>query len=355
MNLRWPIGFVFINEFNMQSFKRQMPAWVGFVLASASFTFASEAQACAACGCSLAQEWQGVGHTESGGFRLDLRYDYLNQNDLRAGRHRISSVAASQIVRDGESQEVETFTRNNYLTATLDYSPNPDWVFSAQLPYIVRNHATLGTASDGLTAGSDGGQYQSRTASLGDVKWMASYQGLTSAGKLSVQGGVKLPTGSYTRKGMSTDPASPNPVDIDRGLQPGTGTIDVILGASYVDSLTPDWHYMVQGLWQTAVHSTAGYRPGNGLNANAGLRYTAWAAVQPQLQVNLRYALRDSGENADTISTGGTLLYVSPGVNLPLTERSSAYLYVQVPLYQNVHGVQLTPKYTASAGVRMAF
>ncbi|HET8868864.1 MAG TPA: TonB-dependent receptor, partial [Aquabacterium sp.] len=194
-----------------------------------------------------------------------------------------------------------------------------------------------------------------RTASLGDVKVLGRYQGLLPAGNLSLQWGLKLPTGSYTDQGQSTDPTAPGAVDIDRGLQPGTGTIDVILGASYVDTLAPGWSYMVQGLWQTAMHSTQGYRPGNAFNGNLGLRYTAWASWQPQLQLNARYALRDSGPQADAVSTGGTLVYLSPGINVPLTDRLAAYAYAQLPIYQDVHGVQLTPKSSASVGVRMAF
>ena len=123
--------------------------------------------------------WVTPGLAGGTGFKLDLRYDQLNQNQLRHGTRSISAAATSQIVTpDGEMQEVERYTRNHYLTLGLDYSPQPDWGVNLQLPYIVRHHSSLGTASDGSTAGPDGGQYDSKTWSVGDVKLVGRYLGL---------------------------------------------------------------------------------------------------------------------------------------------------------------------------------
>lgn len=313
------------------------------------------AHACASCGCTLSSDWETLGYGNGSGFKLDVRYDYINQNHLRSGTKAISSTAASQVVNNGEPQEVEGYTKNNYTTVSLDYSPNADWGVNLQLPYIVRNHSTLGTASDGITAGPDGGQYESRTASLGDVKIVGRYQGFTPDRKLGVVFGVKLPTGSHTQTGESTDPGAPGPVDIDRGLQPGTGTTDLILGAFYTDLLGNDWDYLVQGLVQDAINNVDDYKPGRGFNLNLGVRYKALGALVPQVQINVRHALRDVSTTQDTVSTGGTLVYLSPGVSAPINAQASVYGFVQVPLYQKLNGVQLTPRYTATVGLRYAF
>lgn len=317
--------------------------------------FVQAAHACASCGCSLSQDWESAGVSSSSGFKVDIRYDYLNQNQLRRGSGTISSAAASQIVNDGENQEVEKFTKNNYLTATIDYTVDSLWGIHVQLPYIIRSHSTLGTASDGTTPGADGGQYDSHTASWGDVKVIGRYQGLLPSRNLSIHLGLKLATGSHTQTGTSTDPGAPGPVDIDRGLQPGTGTTDLIFGATYSDALATNWNYMAQALFQTVIRSRDAYRPGNGLNLNGGLRYLGWDGVQPQLQVNLRHAKRDTGDNADQVSTGGTLIYLSPGVDIPLNPQTAVYGYIQLPVLQHVNGVQLTPRYSASIGLRHAF
>jgi len=86
-----------------------------------------------------------------------------------------------------------------------------------------------------------------------------------------------------------------------------------------------------------------------------GLRYLGFSRFTPQLQLNFRFAERDSGANADTVSTGGTLLFLSPGVDVPISAQFTAYGFVQVPVYQNLNGVQLAPHYSTSIGVRYVF
>jgi hypothetical protein len=316
------------------------------------------ALACASCGCTLSSDWESQGFTSQSGWKLDLRYDYLNQNQLRSGTGTISPAAASQIVTSVGNQEVEKFTKNQYYAVAIDYSGSADWGVNLQLPYIVRTHSTLGTQSDGYTAGvngPDGGQYDSKTASLGDVRVIGRYQGFSPQHDFGIQFGLKLPTGSHTLTGTSTDPANPGSAPIDPGLQPGTGTTDVIIGAYYFDAFSKDWSYFTQATYQSALDMKDQYRPGNGFNLNLGLRYQGFESVTPQLQLNARHVAHDTGDRADQISTGGTLVYLSPGLVVPVTKQTSLYGFVQLPIYQNVNGVQLAPKYTASVGVRFAF
>jgi hypothetical protein len=313
------------------------------------------ALACASCGCSLSSDWEDM-HFGQAGLTLDVRYDYLNQNRLRSGTEGISPEAASQRVDDGDSQEVERFTRNRYFTLTADYGINETWGINVQLPYIRRTHSTLGTASDGVTAGPDGGQYDSDISAIGDVRVIGRYQGFAEEHGIGLLFGLKLPTGSHTLTGTSTDPSVPGPVAIDRGLQPGTGTTDMILGIYRAGTLVHNWDYFVQGLYQAALNTSDGYKPGNGTNINLGVRYLGMRDnIIPELQINARHVDPDSGPNADTVSTGGTLAYLSPGVIVPIGLRTSLYGFVQVPLYENVRGVQLTPRYSASIGVRYSY
>lgn len=313
------------------------------------------AGACASCGCTLSSDWASQQFSYTPGLKLDLRYDYLNQDQLRSGTRTISPDAASQVMNNGNPQEVEKYTRNNYVTLGIDYSTNRDWGVNIQVPYIDRQHSTLGTASDGFTPGPGGGQYGSHTRGFGDVKVIGRYQGFTPQCNFGVLYGVKLPTGSYTETGTSTDPTAPGSVPIDRGLQPGTGTTDAIVGAYYSSGISQDWDYFTQALFQRALNSRNQYKPGDGLNLNLGLRYAGFSAVSPLLQLNYRYVRHDEGANADQISTGGTLLYLSPGISASISARISVYGFYQVPVYQDVNGVQLAPRYTASVGVRYSF
>jgi len=85
--------------------------------------------ACASCGCSLNTDigTQGMGMT--GGWTLDIRYDTLNQNKLRYGTKGISQGQAANTSNGatGGPAEVEGYTQNNYLTASLDYNDGESW------------------------------------------------------------------------------------------------------------------------------------------------------------------------------------------------------------------------------------
>lgn len=332
----------------VSALRRILPALALASLSSSVF-------ACASCGCTLSSDWENMGFTTQPGFKLDLRYDYLNQNQLRHNTGKISAAAASQLLTaSGDPQEVERFTRNNYLTLGLDYTYNADWGVSVQMPQINRSHSTLGQNSNGADPAD--GAYDSRTSGLGDVKLIGRYQGFTPQHNFGVMFGVKLPTGSHSRSGTSTDPSNPGDMAaIDRGLQPGTGTTDAILGAYYFDTLNKHWDYFAQATVQTALNARDEYKPGTGYNLNGGVRYMGFADITPQVQLNTRYVRHDTGANADTTSTGGTLMYLSPGAVVPVGHQASVYGFVQVPVFQDVRGVQLTPRYTASVGVRYAF
>ncbi|KJV24689.1 hypothetical protein VI06_21575 [Aquitalea magnusonii] len=311
--------------------------------------------ACASCGCTLSSDWDSQGFTSQEGLKLDIRYDYLNQNQLRQGTHSISAANASQVTTPGGgAQEVEKYTKNHYLTLGLDYAFSSTWGVNVQVPYIDRQHSTLGQNSDGNSPAD--GAYDSHTQSVGDIKVLGRYQGLTAQHNLGLLFGLKLPTGSHTQTGTSTDPTSPGgSASIDPGLQPGTGTTDLILGVYYFDALNKNWDYFAQATVQKALDTVDEYRPGTGYNVNVGVRYMDWQGITPQLQLNTRYVIHDHGSNADQVSTGGTLMYLSPGVSLAVNKQTTVYSFVQLPIYQKVNGVQLAPRYTASVGARFAF
>ena len=310
------------------------------------------ARACASCGCTLSSDFLSQGLSAKQGFMIDLRFDYLNQNQLRSGTGTISAVDAS--TRDMGSNEVEKYTKNQYVTLGIDYIINRDWSVNLQVPYIKRTHSTLGVGSDGINPADEA--YDSATSNLGDMKIVGRYLGVTPQHNFAVSVGLKLPTGSYSQTGTSTDPSTPGEVAaIDPGLQPGTGSTDIIAGLSYFDSLNRDWDYFSQVIYQAAVSHRSGYKPGNGFNLNLGLRYMDYRNVIPQLQLNIRNVQTDSGELADTVSTGGTLVYVSPGIITKLNDNTSIYAILQLPVYQNVSGIQLTPRYIASVGAHLAF
>jgi hypothetical protein len=100
---------------------------------------------------------------------------------------------------------------------------------------------------------------------------------------------------------------------------------------------------------------TGTYHPGNALHWNIGFNYHGFEQWTPTLQFNYLSKKADGGTAGDTWATGGRLLYVTPGAMVNLNDQTKLLLNLQLPLYQNVNGIQLAPKYIASVGVRMGF
>ncbi len=85
-----------------------------------------------------------------------------------------------------------------------------------------------------------------------------------------------------------------------------------------------------------------------------GLRYEANPRWVPQLQANLLHKSRDQGALADVQSTAGNVAYISPGLTAQVTAKLHAFGFVQIPVYSNLYGYQLFPRFTASVGVSYA-
>lgn len=314
------------------------------LLIVSSLLIASPALACSSCGCTLSPIWENQGMTTQAGLRVDLRYDYINQDQLRHGSGVASSADVANALANGSVEETEQYTRNHYYTLGLDYMVNRDWGVNLQVPYVDRNHATLGLGDTSNT--------YSHTQSLGDIKLIGRYQGLFPDAKTGLMLGMKFATGN-TDDLFSSGPGVGSP--LDASLQPGTGSTDLIVGAYHFDTLTPTIDWFAQGLYQIAMSTRNDYRPGNAINLNLGMRYTGFGKVMPQLQINAQARQSDSGLSSDPLNTGGKLAYLSPGVTVKVSDQVKVYGFVQLPVYQYVEGLQLTPRWNASLGVNFGW
>ena len=81
------------------------------------------------------------------------------------------------------------------------------------------------------------------------------------------------------------------------------------------------------------------------------MRYVEHPRWVPQLQLNLLHKSRDQGALADIQSSAGSVAYLSPGLTVRVAARLYAFGFVQLPVYSNLYGYQLFPRWTASAGV----
>ncbi|HTP45459.1 MAG TPA: transporter [Casimicrobiaceae bacterium] len=332
----------------------------------------SVALACATCGCSLSTE-AAMGYSDSPGWRVSLEFDFINQDQLRSGTSSVSDSQVAAINDAGGSQEVEKQTINRYFTLGINYIPSPDWNLNLMVPLVDRNHTTYGEATNPLTPDLISG---ASFFSLGDMRFIASYQGLLPTHNLGIQLGVIVPTGNYggpnadgtgivgrNPVAFNAGPNAQNPSPgnlLDTSLQAGTGATQIIVGAYYYQAVSQDFDAFVNGQFQAAMWHNLDqpgqdYRPGNLTTVSFGLRYAANPMIVPQLQLNITNKRTDQGTLADTISTGGTVVYLSPGISASVTHNFMVYGFMQVPLYSRLDGYQLFPHWTASAGATYSF
>lgn len=309
-------------------------------LVVAALVFAPRAQACSACGCTLSSDWASQGLASSRGWRVDLRYDFFEQGQLREGTDKVSRSSFSY----PNAREVQRYTINRNATFAFDYGISSKWAVNVALPWFDRAHATIAEGDTDISTSHDRG--------IGDVRVLGRYVGFDAQHRTGIEFGLKLPTGTFD----SPFRGGPQQGEtLDRGLQLGTGTTDALLGIYTFGSLAPDWGYFAQALLQLPLTSRDEFKPGAGINTNFGLRYTGLGAVEPQLQLNARIEKRENGANADIENSGATLVYLSPGVTWHASPRLSAYAFVQAPLYQRVNGLQLEATQLASVGLHYHF
>jgi hypothetical protein len=344
-----------MNKFHRQ-FRSELKATLILVSSFSVLGFSSEASACAACGCTLSRDWQSQGISTKPGFTADLSYDYLNQDQQRYG----TSAASSSLIQSqyAAGQEVEAYTKTQTVTATLIYNAD-SWGASIMLPYVMRDHGTYGDITGGpLYSSFD----SSSDRALGDMKIIGRYSGFTESRTSGVIGGIKLPTGKTNATFSSGAP-------LDAGLQMGSGSTDLILGG-YTTGTVGTYGWVLHGTVQHAIATKslngADYRPGDTYSVNTGIRYAGYGAkISPMLQLNIIKRKADTDNNTgvnvplDPVTgvpvSGGTLVYLAPGVSMRIGGGASVYGFVQLPVYQNVNSLQITPKYTLTLGVRKSF
>lgn len=293
---------------------------------------------CSVCSCSLSSDWAAQGYSNAEGFESHVRYEYSDASQLRSGDSSISSSNPFVIASAGETQQRTT---NHAVVLGLDYASGGPWAVTVEAPYIDRYHSTLGAGDPSTT--------RSHATGLGDVRLLGRYQIQSCNQGFGFQFGLKLPTGGFHQNFDSGFGAGSS---LDRGLQLGTGTTDLLAGVSYFYRLNPSVGTFASVLMDQPIEERENFMPSASLTLNTGIRWLTTGWLTPQLQVNARFDARERGDEGDVANSGGTFVYLSPGVTAEIGEHTSAFVFVQVPVYQYVNGVQLEPRWLLSLGVR---
>ena len=255
---------------------------------------------CSVCGCSLSSDWAAQGYSMMPGLQAAVRYEYFEQSDLRSGTQSADRPAFSF----PNDQEIQQSTLNRNVWLNLDYVGSPAWGVMVQLPWHDRFHSTV--------AAGDMAVSTSQASGLGDVRLLGRYQHFGLQDSYGLQFGLKLPTGRIDQN-FATGPQAGSL--LDRGLQLGTGTTDVLVGASYFTRPRDFLGCFAQVMLDQPLASKDGFRPAASLALNGGVRYLTTGWLTPQVQLNVRWDGRESGVNSDRANSGGTIDLRQPGTD----------------------------------------
>ena len=194
---------------------------------------------------------------------------------------------------------------------------------------------------------------------FGDLNFWSRLRPWGEGGKTSVSVGLglSLPTGSTRVRNDQAELAEPT-------LQPGTGGTSWLfeVSAEHLEQV-PNFsgkdtaRFFASSFYRVNAKGKEDYRFGNQWLFHAGGFYPLSGRVKLLGQFVSRWSDTDepgkTGELTD--ATGGTWMYLSPGLEVDFVRDLAVYAYLQIPLYQNVNAVQISADRNLLVGMGYGF
>jgi hypothetical protein len=305
---------------------------------------ARPAGACDSTGCLILTRGQG-GLLRKGGFNFDFSYRYADMSKPLSGGEDAALVSRPRVDFAGNRllpnyhRDVDGTQSGLQLEAAYGAAPKTTLYASAPL---------LNLKSHQVGHGSVVTQYD--TWGFGDLVVGARQAlGTPFSGNLVASVALKFPTG----KTDLIDDFDGQP--LDPLLQPGSGSLDVLLSAQFSRKLTsPRLDVALTGSYQANSSNGRGYRFGNEALASLALSRPLGRSFAITAQTKWMHEGRDGFAGQAVPSTGGTFVYLMGGLRA-YHGSFSVYAIGQAPVYRYVNDSQLGPKAALLMGVSRAF
>lgn len=320
-----------------------------FVITVLLFAVSSTYASCGATSCPL--DTRSSYATVKGQLRLGYEFEFIDQDQPRIGTNKAS---VGEIT--GHHDEQRTINRIHRFLAS--WSATDRLAVDLALPLVSRSHRHIHNHHGGTEIIPMGWDF----TNVGDLSLQGRYTFYKSEDlrkpALSVLAGVEFPTGKSEIHNAEDDHAEP-------GITPGTASYDFLVGGSalqYFNVPTLAGETGLMPLFFSVTYKMNGkghddYRLGNILSTNVGVTYPILARLGWITQLN--YLVREKDEagltHEEVEKTGGEYLYVSPGLQIRLTESLDWSTIVQVPVRQRVNNIQLTSDYNLQTGLSYRF
>jgi hypothetical protein len=280
-------------------------------------------------------------------FLFGLSYEYIYQDEIFIGSNR-SFVGAIPQHHD------EVSTLNQLTNFSLGYTFTDFLTFNFNVPFIRREHTHIDNEDNEAIPESW------NFSAIGDLNLISNislYRDEETRSGLSFNAGIKLPTGI-------TDIKNDEGEEAEVPLQPGSGSVDYMIGATYSQNLGSlpvlsgsefsELPLILNINYRINNKGTDDYKFGNTLFIHLSTAYRFIEKLSLLLQVNAKFQNKaDVGSTGEPEgNTGGQWLFLSPGLKFHIFDNLSLSSYFQIPLYQNYNGIQQAAPYNLQFAVQ---
>ncbi len=293
--------------------------------------FYLNAQTCCSGGIPLSNNI-GMSVEEKGTLQLSLNYDHNNLNTLNNGTERLNDNSRLRITHSILLNASYAITNNLSVETLLT------WVNQR------RNISQFGNENLDKTSGT------------GDGLVLLKYNFKNTIGKHSnfeLGLGTKIPLGSSTETNSQG-------ITLNADLQPGSNAWDIVyfLSASKQPNFRPSMTISGRVIFRnTGTNDTylnnSSYKFGNEIQAFIGVadQISLFKTIAtPSISLKYRDADLDQIDGFDLDNTGGNWLFIIPDFSLNINSKLTFSTRIELPLYSNVDGTQLTPTYRLTSG-----
>ena len=315
------MGRLTFPEFLFRSCRRLLLATVFLIVLTPSLSWAC------ACGCGVFEvATPSLLPTSAGGI-VWTEYDYMNQY---IDWHATTPASGTQ----NNDKRLQT----NFVTVGAQYMFNHNLGVMMEVPYWERNYR-------GAYVGNNEDIKSYDMNSVGDIRIMGMWTGLSEDMSTGFLGGLKLPSGDWHYP------------PFDRDTQIGTGSTDLLLGAYHLGTFPSQlgnlaltfrdrpFSWYAQGLYDVPFAYQDHYKPGREFDGALGIYYNFGVAgplteLAPMLSFLASDRENDRGRNADPQDSGYDKAQIAPGFETAF-KSLRVYADIELPIYRNMNGYQL--------------
>jgi len=296
---------------------------------------------CSLCACPCDQIVFGGPIVATPGFTPKQGQLVIGTSWIYQGADTISYASMLNYAR--RDQHVHNHSAANSLALNALYGITDDLSIGISYPYVFRSN--IQTAHDAVYNDGD-------SIGFGDMSLTARYRFLEhNDWHAALIAGLKLPTGETSER-------APDGVKLGIDHQPGTGSLDPIMGLALTKVAAP-FTYTASALYRLSTRADQDTAVGDTLLYNLAATYTIdaelgnwlerrfptqilghnsrWAAV---LELNGVFQEQLEYQGHKEEGHGGNVIYLSPGLSMALDDKLYSNLSLGFPLIEDLSGVQ---------------